>query len=173
MTPPDSTPIADRVRFWEEQDKINQELIPRVIRQHELLTAHIADHENLPLIAGNAISEALAEAREEQRQFYEAALEAAKQEQQQQYDAALEAAKQEQQQQYNAALEAAKQEQQQLHDAALEAAKTAINDEAQANLDRAVTTLGQEWRKTRNILIGITATSGAIAIAAIIAGVLI
>ena len=42
MTTPDSTPIADRVRFWEEQDKINQELIPRVIRQHELLTAHIA-----------------------------------------------------------------------------------------------------------------------------------
>ena len=173
MTPPDSTPIADRVRFWEEQDKINQELIPRVIRQHELLTGHIADHENLPLIAGNAISEALAEAREEQRQFYEAALEAAKQEQQQQYDAALEAAKQEQQQQYDAALEAAKQEQQQLHDAALEAAKTAINDEAQANLDRAVTTLDQEWRKTRNILIGITAASGAIAIAAIIVGILI
>ena len=49
MTTPDSTPIADRVRFWEEQDKINQELIPRVIRQHELMSAHIADHENLPL----------------------------------------------------------------------------------------------------------------------------
>ena len=95
MTTPDSVPIADRVRFWEEQDKINQELIPRVIRQHELITAHIADHENLPLVAGNAISEALAEAREEQRRFYEAALEVAKQEQQQQYDAALEASKQE------------------------------------------------------------------------------
>ena len=173
MTTPDSTPIADRVRFWEEQDKINQELIPRVIRQHELLTGHIADHENLPLIAGNAISQALAEAREEQRQLYEAALDAAKQEQQQQYDAALEAARQEQQQQYNIALEAAKQEQQQLHDAALETAKTAINDEAQANLDRAVTTLDQEWRKTRNILIGITAASGTIAIAAIIVGILI
>ena len=131
MTTPDSTPIADRVRFWEEQDKINQELIPRVIRQHELLTAHVADHENLPLIAGNAISEALAGAREEQRQFYEAALEAAKQEQQQQYDA------------------------------------------AQANLNRAMTTLNQEWRKTRNILIGITAASGAIAVAAVIVGILI
>jgi DNA-binding helix-hairpin-helix protein with protein kinase domain len=131
MTTSDSTPIADRVRFWEEQDKINQELIPRVIRQHELLTVHIADHENLPLVAGNAISEALAEAREEQRQFYEAALEADKQEQQQQYDA------------------------------------------AQANLDRAVTTLNQEWRKTRNLLIGITAASGAIATAAIILAILI
>ena len=158
MTTPDFTPIADRVRFWEEQDKINQELIPRVIRQHELLTAHVADHENLPLIAGNAISEALAVAREEQRQFYEAALEAAKQEQQQQYDAALEMAKQEQQQQY---------------DVALAAAKTAINDDARANLEQAVATLGQEWRKTRNILIGITAAAGAIAVAAIIVGILI
>ena len=169
MTVPDSTPIADRVRFWEEQDKINQELIPRVIRQHELLTAHIADHDNLPLVAGNAISEALAEAREEQQRHYDAALEVAKQEQQQQYDASLETAKQEQQEQYNAALEAAKQEQRQQYDAA----KTAINDEAQANLERAVTTLGQEWRKTRNILIGITAASGVIAVAAVIVGILI
>ena len=169
MTVPDSTPIADRVRFWEEQDKINQELIPRVIRQHELLTAHIADHDNLPLVAGNAISEALAEAREEQQRHYDAALEVAKQEQQQQYDASLETAKQEQQEQYNATLEAAKQEQRQQYDAA----KTAINDEAQANLERAVTTLGQEWRKTRNILIGITAASGVIAVAAVIVGILI
>ena len=169
MTVPDSTPIADRVRFWEEQDKINQELIPRVIRQHELLTAHIADHDNLPLVAGNAISEALAEAHEEQQRHYDAALEVAKQEQQQQYDASLETAKQEQQEQYNAALEAAKQEQRQQYDAA----KTAINDEAQANLERAVTTLGQEWRKTRNILIGITAASGVIAVAAVIVGILI
>lgn len=169
MTVPDSTPIADRVRFWEEQDKINQELIPRVIRQHELLTAHIADHDNLPLVAGNAISEALAEAREEQQRHYDAALEVAKQEQQQQYDASLETAKQEQQEQYNAALEAARQEQRQQYDAA----KTAINDEAQANLERAVTTLGQEWRKTRNILIGITAASGVIAVAAVIVGILI
>ena len=173
MTTPDSTPIVDRVRFWEEQDKINQELIPRVIRQHELLTAHIADHENLPLIAGNAISKALADAREEQQQLFETALETAKQEQQQQYDSALEAAKQENKQQYDAALEAAKQEQQQIHDAALDAAKTAINNDAQANLDRAVTTLNQEWHKTRSVLIGITAASGAIAVAAIIVGILI
>ena len=173
MTTPDSAPIADRVRFWEEQDKINQELIPRVIRQHELLTAHIADHENLPLIAGNAISQALAEVREEQQRYYDAALEAAKQEQQLQYDTALEAVKQEQQRFYDEALEAAKQEQQKQYDAALDAAKTAINDEAQANLDRAVTTLDQEWRKARNILIGITAAFGAIAVAGIIVGILI
>ena len=59
--------IAERVRFWEEQDKINQELIPRVIRQNELLTKHIAEHDSLPELAGNAISQALAGAREEQR----------------------------------------------------------------------------------------------------------
>ena len=67
----ESPNIAERVKFWEEQDKINQELIPRVIRQNELLTGHIADHENLPLVAGNAIREALAEAREEQRRQHE------------------------------------------------------------------------------------------------------
>ena len=37
--------IAEKVRFWEEQDRINQELIPRVLKQHEILTAHIASHE--------------------------------------------------------------------------------------------------------------------------------
>ncbi|MYE55308.1 MAG: hypothetical protein F4X34_08975 [Chloroflexi bacterium] len=37
--------IAEKVRFWEEQDRINQELIPRVIKQHELFTAHIEGHE--------------------------------------------------------------------------------------------------------------------------------
>ena len=95
--------IAERVRFWEEQDKINQELIPRVIRQYELLTAHIADHENLPLIARNAISEALSEAREEQQRHYDSALEATRRELQQRYEAALSAAKLEQQQLYDAA----------------------------------------------------------------------
>ena len=38
--------IADKVRFWEEQDRINQELIPRVLKQHELFTAHIETHES-------------------------------------------------------------------------------------------------------------------------------
>ena len=70
--------IAERVQFWEEQDRINQVLIPRVIRQHDLLTNHIADHENLPLVAGNAVSEALAQAREEQQQLFDAVLQAIK-----------------------------------------------------------------------------------------------
>ena len=69
-----SDSIADRVRFWEEQDKINQELIPRVIRQNELLVKHIAEHDSLPEVAGKAISEALTSARAEHRQQYDAAL---------------------------------------------------------------------------------------------------
>ncbi len=72
--------IAERVRFWEEQDKINQELIPRFIRQNELLTKHIGEHDSLPDVAGRAISEALARAREEQHHQYEADLDAAKRE---------------------------------------------------------------------------------------------
>ena len=154
----ESVPIADRVRFWEEQDRINQELIPRVIRQHELLTAHVADHENLPLVASNAISEALAEAREEQRQLYDAALEAAKQDMRQQYDSALDAAKKEHREQY---------------DESLDTAKTAIESEARTNLDRTLSTLNREWHKTRNVLVGISAAAVAIAIIAIVAGVLI
>ena len=67
----------------------------------------------------------------------------------------------------------AKRGQQHQYDAALDMAKTAINKEAQVNLERAVATMNQEWRKTRNILISITAASSAIAVSAIIVGVLI
>ena len=98
----DSVPISERVRFWEEQDRINQELIPRVIRQHELLTEHIGEHENLPAVVAGAVQQASADAREEQRQIYEAALESAKAgfdnraaEQRQQYETALESAQSE------------------------------------------------------------------------------
>jgi len=66
-------PIAERVRFWEEQDRINQELIPRVIRQHELLTKHISDHEMLPIVAAAAAREAVEQAQGETlRQLEEA-----------------------------------------------------------------------------------------------------
>ena len=65
--------IAERVRFWEEQDRINQELIPRVIRQHELLTNHISDHEMLPIVAAAAAREAIEQAQSETlRQLEEA-----------------------------------------------------------------------------------------------------
>ena len=42
----DRPSIADKVRFWEEQDRINKELIPRVLKMHDLLTAHIETHED-------------------------------------------------------------------------------------------------------------------------------
>ena len=65
--------IAEKVQFWQEQDRINQELIPRVIRQSELLAQHVGEHENLPLIAAQAVSNALKEAREEAAALLEAA----------------------------------------------------------------------------------------------------
>jgi hypothetical protein len=72
------TTIAERVRFWEQQDQINQELIPRVIRQNEILTQHIRGHQNLPEIAARAVREALDEAKEEQLGHYQATLAAAR-----------------------------------------------------------------------------------------------
>ena len=61
------------MRFWEEQDRINQELIPKVIRQHELLTRHISDHEMLPIVAATAAREAIERAQAETlRQLEEA-----------------------------------------------------------------------------------------------------
>ena len=123
----DSIPIAEKVRFWEEQDKINQELIPRVIRQNELLTQHIADHENLPEVAGNAIGQALAGAREEQRQQYEATLDAAKAELNKQAQATL-----------NQSLATLREEQRQQYEAALDAAKAELAEQTQANLQKAL-----------------------------------
>lgn len=61
----DTPKIGEKVRFWEEQDRINQELIPRVIKQHELFTAHVQGHEDVQvrMAAMDArISEAVDEA---------------------------------------------------------------------------------------------------------------
>ncbi len=70
---PESTvPISERVKFWEEQDKINKELIPRVIRQHELLTRHIGEHESLPEVVASAVHDAVTAVREEQRLEFDA-----------------------------------------------------------------------------------------------------
>ena len=48
--------IADKVRFWEEQDRINRELIPRVLKQNELLSAHVASHEEVRVQAASLSS---------------------------------------------------------------------------------------------------------------------
>ena len=42
----DRPDIADKVRFWEEQDRINKELIPRVLKIHQLFTDHIEGHQD-------------------------------------------------------------------------------------------------------------------------------
>lgn len=58
---PESTRIAERVKFWSEQDRINQVLIPRFIRQSELLAKHIAEHDDLPRLLNEVVSEALSQ----------------------------------------------------------------------------------------------------------------
>ena len=154
----DAPRIAERVKFWEEQDRINQELIPRVIRQHELLTGHIADHENLPLIAGNAISEALAEAREEQSQQL-AAARAEREEQGRQHEAELAAARTE------------REEQGRQHEAELAAAK-AEREEQGRQYQTSLAALQGQTLKVRNLVIGVSAGAAVISIAAIVVAIL-
>ena len=95
----EQTQIAEKVRFWEEQDAINKALIPRVIRQNELLAGHIAEHNNLPLVVARAVEQATDRVRDEQKELYDAALASMKAEfdeqsetQARQYDAALRSA---------------------------------------------------------------------------------
>ena len=42
----DELKIGEKVKFWQEQDRINRELIPRVIKNHELLAKHVESHED-------------------------------------------------------------------------------------------------------------------------------
>ena len=48
--------IGERVQFWQEQDRINRELIPRVLQQHELFARHVESHE-----AGDTVARSLIE----------------------------------------------------------------------------------------------------------------
>ena len=154
----DAPRIAERVKFWEEQDRINQELIPRVIRQHELLTGHIADHENLPLIAGNAISEALAEAREEQSQQL-AAARAEREEQGRQHEAEL------------ASAHAEREEQNRRHEAELAATK-AEREEQDRQYQASLAALQGQTLKVRNLVIGVSFGAGVIGTVAIVVAIL-
>ena len=74
----DPVPISERVRFWEEQDRINQELIPRVIRQGELLSGHVAEHDNLQAVVADAVRQAVTQTLAEQKEIRAAELDAAK-----------------------------------------------------------------------------------------------
>ena len=154
----DAPRIAERVKFWEEQDRINQELIPRVIRQHELLTGHIADHENLPLIAGNAISEALAETREEQSQQL-AAARAEREEQGRQHEAEL------------AAVQTERAEQNRRHEAELAAAK-AERGEQDRQYQTSLAALQGQTVKVRNLVIGVSAGAAFLSTVAIVVAIL-
>ena len=174
MTTENPESITERVRFWEEQDKINQELIPRVIRQNELLTQHIADHENLPEVAGNAISQALAGAREEQRQQHEAEMAELRTEaevQRRQHESELEAARSERQQQAEefAASRVEHEEQSRRHQAELAAAKDEREEQSRQHSTE-VATLQEQLRKAKTMLIGVAAGAAVISVAALVVG---
>ena len=141
--------IEEKVRFWEEQDRINQELIPRVIRQNELLTQHIAEHDNLQQILSDTIQKALAE----QAQQYEAALDTAQKQLNETHEQITQKALSEQAQQYEAALDTT---QKQLNETYTKALKA----------------LRQEARQTQNRLTAIAIGSAIIAITALIVTVL-
>ena len=98
--------ISERVRFWEEQDRINQALIPRVIRQSELLTKHIAEHDDLPQLVGRVVADALAE----QAKQYDTALEEATARLNDAHAQASQAANAEQEKRYESALAGMRQE---------------------------------------------------------------
>lgn len=50
--------IAEKIQFWEEQDRLNNMLIPRVIQQGKLLSKHIAEHDNMPHLFDKALNDA-------------------------------------------------------------------------------------------------------------------
>ena len=173
----ESPNIAERVKFWEEQDKINQELIPRVIRQNELLTSHIADHENLPLVAGKAISEALAEARQQQQAQHDAemaGLRAEAEEQRRQHESELEAARAERQQQAEllAEVKASAEEQTRQHQAELEAARTEREEQSRQHSNE-VTTLQAQLRQAKNQILMVAGGAVVISIAGVVIGILV
>ena len=138
-----NTSIADKVRFWEEQDKINQELIPRVIRQHELLTHHIAEHANLPAVVAQAVAQSLAEAKAEIAEQTQAILTQTKAELEQRYAAAFAETQAE------------------------------IAAQTQSELERAEAGFNRESRQTRRRSIAIAAGALAISVASVIIGILI
>ena len=171
--------IEEKVRFWEEQDRINQELIPRVIRQNELLSQHIAEHDNLQQILSNTIQKALGE----QAKQYETALSAAKAELRQILSNTIQKALGEQAKQYEAALENAQKQLNETHDqitqkalgeqakqyeANLGTAKAELGEQTQATLNKALETLRQDARRTRNRLTTIAVISAAFAITALV-----
>ena len=143
-------PISERVRFWEEQDRINQALIPRVIRQNELLAKHIAEHDDLPELIGRVISDALSE----QATLYNAAMERAATEMKAAYAQELDKTARELEAQYAEALEKA-------------------NSEQMEAYEDAISTVQQESGRTRKWAITLAAVAIGVAATAIIIAVLL
>ena len=156
--------IGERVRFWEEQDRINQELIPRVIRQNKLLTQHISDHENLPEVAGRAVQQALTEARSDQEKRYAQAIERAKttlrgwyDEQQRLYDGAVERA--------STTLRTLQKTQQEQHQSSLQHTARELREEHERHyetdlsvaVEQALLVLHEKHRKSHARIIGAVA----------------
>lgn len=141
--------IEEKVRFWEEQDRINQELIPRVIRQNELLSQHMAEHENLQQILSDTIQKALGE----QAKQHEVALENAQKRLNEIHEQITQKTLGEQAKQYEANLGTAKAE---------------LDEQTRATLNKALEALRQDARRTRNRLTVIAVTSAAFAITALV-----
>lgn len=142
--------IAERVRFWEEQDRINQALIPSVIRQNELLAKHIAEHDDLPELIGRVVSDALSE----QATLYNEAMERAAAEMKAAYDQELDKTRQELEAQYAETLQKA-------------------NSEQQAAYEGEVSTVRHEASRTRKWTTTIATVATSAAVAAIIIAVLL
>ena len=143
-------PISERVRFWEEQDRINQALIPRVIRQGELLMRHVAEHDDLPEMVGRVISDALAE----QAAMYNQAMMNAASEMQVAYEQALDKTRQDLDVQYAATLEKA-------------------NTEQQASYEAAISTVEDEAARTRRRTTVVAAVAVGVAVVAVVIAVLL
>ena len=61
--------IAEKVKFWQEQDKINQELIPRVIKVHETVANHIEGHEEFSAVIASMDTRIADRVKEVETQF--------------------------------------------------------------------------------------------------------
>ncbi|MFO0578877.1 MAG: hypothetical protein U1A78_33150 [Polyangia bacterium] len=78
--------IADKVRFWQEQDQINQTLIPRVIKLHDTVAELSRQLEGTPSLLATLEARLRAQAIEENRKITERALKLGKRLEQQAED---------------------------------------------------------------------------------------
>ena len=158
--------IAGRVQFWEEQDKINQVLIPRVLRQHELLVDHVREHDNLPELLAKATHNATQEVQASFKKTMDEALEQQEQTFSQtisQLEARHQADLDQQRQEYAVA----QQQQKETFDQAAEQLKAQHESDLARQKQEYADARAQD-RKARNILIAVTAVSVAAGISGLL-----